>query len=100
MISLRRGDIWTYQALARIKHVLVVSADELNSAGLPMAVDITDVRPTGLRAMLATTVPDHGYALGRSLVAADPDRFREYLGTADPAAMDALGSALTALVGL
>lgn len=100
MIQLRRGDIWTYQSLARIKHVLVVSADELNAAGLPMAVDVTDVRPTGLRAMLATTLPGHGYALGRSLVAADPERFREYLGTADPTAMDALGSALAAIVGL
>jgi mRNA-degrading endonuclease toxin of MazEF toxin-antitoxin module len=100
VIALHRGDLWTYQALARVKHVLVVSADELNAAGLPMTVDVTDVRPTGTRAMLATTLPGHGYILGRSLVAADPDRFREFLGTADPAAMDALGSALSALVGL
>ncbi|MEV0344052.1 hypothetical protein AB0H49_34085 [Nocardia sp. NPDC050713] len=100
MIPLHRGDLWTYQALARTKTVLVVSADELNTAGLPMTVDITDVRPTGLRAMLATTLPGHGYILGRSLVAADPGRFREFVGTADPAAMDALGSALQALIGL
>ncbi|WP_067574468.1 type II toxin-antitoxin system PemK/MazF family toxin [Nocardia acidivorans] len=100
MIALHRGDLWTYQALARTKTVLVVSADELNASGLPMTVDVTDVRPTGLRAMLATTLPGHGYILGRSLVAADPDRFRDFLGTAPEDTMEALGAALTVLVGL
>ncbi|MEU4183611.1 hypothetical protein AB0H76_39080 [Nocardia sp. NPDC050712] len=100
MIALHRGDLWTYQSIARTKTVLVVSADELNAAGLPMCCDVSDVRPTGTRAMLATTLPGHGYILGRSLTAADPDRFREFLGAADPAAMDSLGSALAALIGL
>ncbi|MFE3280057.1 hypothetical protein [Nocardia sp. NPDC059239] len=100
MIQLHRGDLWTYQALARTKTVLVVSADELNAHGLPMTCDVTDVRPTGLKAMLATTLAGHGYILGRSLVAADPERFREFLDTAPDETMDALGAALSTLIGL
>lgn len=65
-----------------------------------MAVDISDVRPTGLGVMLATTLPGHGYILGRPLVAAGSERFREFLGAADPDALNTLCSALQVLIGL
>jgi mRNA-degrading endonuclease toxin of MazEF toxin-antitoxin module len=95
-----RGDIWTYQALARTKTVLVVTADELNTAGLPMTMDVTDVRPVGVRAMLATPLPGHGYILARSLVQADRDRFRDLLGQAPADAMDQVGIATRAMLDL
>ncbi|WP_054812536.1 hypothetical protein [Nocardia arizonensis] len=100
MSDLRRGDIWTYQGIARTKTVLVITADELNTAGLPMTMDITDVRPTGVRAMLATPLPERGYILARSLMQADPDRFRDYLDTAPAEMLDQLGIAVRAMLDL
>lgn len=100
MTDPRRGDIWTYQGIARTKTVLVITADELNTAGLPMTMDITDIRPTGVRAMLATPLPGHGYILARSLMQADPDRFRDYLDTAATEVLDQIGIAARAMLDL
>jgi mRNA-degrading endonuclease toxin of MazEF toxin-antitoxin module len=95
-----RGDIWSYQAISRTRKVLVISADELNNVGQPITLDVTDVAPTGVRAMLATPLPDHGYILVRSMFAADPNRFRERLGRAPVAVMDQLEMALRAALDL
>lgn len=95
-----RGDIWTYKGLARTRRVLVVSADELNGAGLPITVEITDVRPTGARAMLAVPLPDHGYILIRPLHDADPARFIERIGFVPDETMDAVSMALRAALDL
>jgi mRNA-degrading endonuclease toxin of MazEF toxin-antitoxin module len=95
-----RGEIWTYQGIARVRTVLVVSADELNAAGLPMTLEITDVRPTGARAMLAVTIPGHGYILIRPVDKADPPRFVAYVDHAPDEVMDAVGMALRSALDL
>ncbi|WP_280269681.1 type II toxin-antitoxin system PemK/MazF family toxin [Nocardia wallacei] len=95
-----RGEIWTYQGLARIRTVLVVSADELNAAGLPMTLEITDVRPTGARAMLAVPAPGHGHILIRPVDKADPERFLNPVDHATDDTMDAVGMALRSALDL
>ncbi|MFE4459256.1 type II toxin-antitoxin system PemK/MazF family toxin [Nocardia tengchongensis] len=100
MTTVARGEIWTYQGIARVRTVLVVSADELNMAGLPMTCEITDVAPTGMRAMLAVPVPGHGRVLIRPTAAADPAHFMQHLGTADPATMAEVNMSLRAAFGL
>lgn len=95
----RRGDIWRYKAL-RARTVLVVSADEMTSAGLPMTIDITDVKPTGARSMLAVPIPGHGYALIHKIVGVDPGGFLERVGAVDRAALDAVGMGLRSALDL
>ncbi|MGW0058113.1 type II toxin-antitoxin system PemK/MazF family toxin [Nocardia nova] len=97
---MNRGDIWTYKGIARVRTVLVISADEMTAAGLPMTVEITDVPPRGARGLLAVPVPGHGYALVRPIDAADPARFVDHVGTADPATLDAVAMSIRAVLDL
>ncbi|MFI5721118.1 type II toxin-antitoxin system PemK/MazF family toxin [Nocardia sp. NPDC051750] len=98
---MNRGEIWTYQALARTRRVLVVSADELNAAGKPITVDITDTAPTGVVALLSVPLPDRsGYIRVRALAFADPDRFTERVAVLPDNVMDQVNMALRAALAL
>ena len=95
-----RGDIWTYQGIARTRTVLVVSADELNGSGLPITCEITDVPPRGARAMLAVALPGRGHILIRPLDGADPARFVERIGFVPDETMESVSMALRAALDL
>ncbi|WP_157513944.1 type II toxin-antitoxin system PemK/MazF family toxin [Nocardia concava] len=97
---MRRGDLYNYRSISRTQTVLVVSADELNAVDQPITLDVTDVRPTGVRSMLAVPLPGHGYILVRNFRAADPARFADCIGQASAEVMEQLDMSLRAALDL
>src|ERR671910_296445 len=91
----RRGEIWAYQSISRIRPVLVVSADALNDAGEPLVVDVTPTGPAGVTALLSVELPDgHGYARCRWINTGEPKRFAERLATVPLDVMERVNMAL------
>ncbi|WP_330186022.1 type II toxin-antitoxin system PemK/MazF family toxin (plasmid) [Nocardia sp. NBC_01503] len=104
---MRRGELWTYKGLGRTRHVLVVSANELNNTGSPITCDVTDVAPTGSRVLLSIpiTLPNNGGTAYIRVVRGlsgqtDVDRFDSLIGRVPDEVMEQVGLALRAALDL
>jgi mRNA-degrading endonuclease toxin of MazEF toxin-antitoxin module len=94
--------VWRYQSISRVRPVLVVSCNELNDAGQPIAVDVTTTSPQGPAALLTVRVGDDlgGFARCRTISVVDPQRFAEIVGTVPGEVMDQVDMALRAALSL
>ncbi|MRH88948.1 hypothetical protein GFY24_16095 [Nocardia sp. SYP-A9097] len=100
---MRRGEVWDYRSISRTRRVLVVSAEALNTAGVPIIVDVTDIEP-GSPALLLLAVglgtELGGWARCRSISTGDPARFETLVGRASVEAMEQVDMALSAALSL
>ncbi|WP_306359542.1 hypothetical protein [Nocardia sp. CC227C] len=81
-MTVRRGEIWRYQAIMRERTVLVVSCDPLNDDGRVLVIDILDIEPPGRRGMVSVSLGEFGYGYGHIIGVAPSERFVERLGVA------------------
>lgn len=97
-----RGEVRAYQALGRIRNVLVVSADPVNAEGACVCVDITDVMPISENVALSLSVALEGgvYAKCLNISRVNPDNLRDLLFTVPTEVMDTVDRALRRLLGL
>ncbi|WP_157513938.1 hypothetical protein [Nocardia concava] len=99
-MTVRRGEIWRYQAVMRERIVLVVSCDPLNEDGRILVMDILDFEPPGPRRMVTVDLAPHGYGYGHIIGVAPGDRFLERLGIATGEQMTAVKSVLLSVFDL
>ncbi|WP_405488960.1 type II toxin-antitoxin system PemK/MazF family toxin [Nocardia sp. NBC_00511] len=97
-----RGEVRAYQAIGRVRSVLIVSADPVNTEGGCICIDVTDVMPISENVALSLSV-----ALGNGLYAkclnlsrVNPENLRELLFTVDDDAMSSIDRALRRLLRL
>ncbi|MBL1075291.1 type II toxin-antitoxin system PemK/MazF family toxin [Nocardia sp. 2] len=101
-MSHARGEVRAYQALGRIRNVLIISADSANAEGACVCIDVTDVMPISENIALSLSV-----ALGNGLYAkclnisrVNPGNLRELLFTVDQEVLDSIDRALRRLLNL
>ncbi len=96
---MRRGEVWSYRPVlerpgqSRLR--LIVSADAVNDAALPVCLGllVVDSDPGGL---LSAALGEIGWASALSIEATLRSRLGDLIYTAAPEEMDAVGNALRA----
>ncbi|WP_306360306.1 type II toxin-antitoxin system PemK/MazF family toxin [Nocardia sp. CC227C] len=101
-MSHSRGEVRAYQALGRIRNVLVVSADPVNTEGACVCVDVTDVMPISenVALSLSVAVGNDLYAKCLNVSRVNPDNLRDLLFTVDASVMDSVDRTLRRLLAL
>ncbi|MFC9993563.1 hypothetical protein [Nocardia sp. NPDC127526] len=101
-MSHARGEVRAYQALGRIRNVLIVSADPVNAEGACVCIDVTDVVPISenVALSLSVAVGNGLYAKCLNISRINPENLRELLFTADANIMDSIDRALRRLLSL
>lgn len=99
-MSVRRGEIWRYQAVMRERTVLIVSCDPLNEDGRILVMDVLDIEPPGTRRMVSMSLSPWGYGYGHLVGVSPDDRFVERLGAATEEQMAAVKSVLLTVFDL
>ncbi|MFI1914939.1 type II toxin-antitoxin system PemK/MazF family toxin [Nocardia sp. NPDC020380] len=101
-MSHARGEVRAYQAIGRIRNVLVVSADPVNAEGACVCIDITDVMPISenVALSLSVAVGDGLYAKCLNVSRVNPENLRDLLFTVSEDVMDSVDRALRRLLNL
>lgn len=101
-MSHARGEVRAYQAIGRIRNVLIVSADPVNTEGACVCIDVTDVMPISENVALSLSVAlgDGLYAKCLNISRINPENLRDLLFTVDDDVLDSVDRALKRLLDL